>query len=118
MDEFGMAGSGMTGFRDAVCPVKTGNPEVIATVYHKRGTALPALASWSTQDAAILLAIDWKALGIDPARATLTALRMEDLQSGSDKKPTGEIKIPSGTGQILMLNGSHAMLDPQPMKSP
>jgi len=43
---------------------------------------------------------------------------MENLQSGSDKKPTGEIKIPSGTGQILMLNGSHAMLDPQPMKSP
>jgi hypothetical protein len=104
MDEFGMAGTRMIGFWDAACPVKTGNPEVHATAYHKQGTALLALASWSTKDSTIRLAIDWKALGIDPARATLTALPMENLQSATDYKPTGEINIPSGKGLLLILH--------------
>jgi hypothetical protein len=103
MDDLGMAGTRMIGFCDAACPVKTGNPEVLDTVYHKQGTALLALASWSTQDATVRLAIEWKALGVDSARATITALPMENLQSGSDYKPTGEIKVPSGTGLILNL---------------
>jgi hypothetical protein len=104
MDAFGMAGTRMIGFWDATCPVKTGNPEVLATVYHKQGTALLALASWSKQDATIRLTIDWKALGIDPAKAALTALPMENLQPGAEYKPTGEIKVPSGKGLLLMLH--------------
>jgi len=103
MDEFGMAGTEMTGFWDAACPVKTGNPEVPATVYRKKGRVLIALASWSAKDESVRLAIDFKALGIDPAKATLTAMPMDKLQPQAVYPISEAITIPPNKGLLLTL---------------
>ncbi len=103
MDDFGMAGSEMTGFWDAACPVKTGNAEVLASVYRKDGKALIALASWSTKDQNVRLSIDFKALGIDPTQATLTAMAMANLQPKTSYQISEPITIAPGKGLLLTL---------------
>jgi hypothetical protein len=103
MDEFGMAGTEMIGFWDAACPVKTGNPEVLATVYRKKGSALISLASWSAKDESVRLVIDFKALGIDSANATLTAMPMDKLQPMAVYPISEAITISSNKGLLLTL---------------
>jgi len=103
MDEFGMAGTEMIGFWDAACPVKTGNPEVLASAYRKNGRVLIALASWSAKDESVRLAIDFKALGIDPAKATLTAMAMDKLQEKATYQVSAPITIPPNKGLLLTL---------------
>ena len=103
MDDFGMNGSEMTGFWDAACPVKTGNAEVLASVYRKDGKALIALASWSAKDQNVRLAIDFKALGIDPTKATLTAMAMANLQPQTTYQISEPITIAPGKGLLLTL---------------
>ncbi|MEI7909694.1 MAG: glycoside hydrolase domain-containing protein [Verrucomicrobiota bacterium] len=103
MDEFGMAGSEMTGFWDAACPVKTHNPAVLASVYRKQGKTLVALASWSAKDESVRLSIDFKALGLDPAKATLTAMAMENLQPKASYQIADPVTIPPGKGLLLTL---------------
>ena len=103
MDEFGMAGSEMTGFWDTACPVKTGNAEVLASVYRKPGKVLIALATWSVKEESVRLAIDFKALGIDPAKATLTALPMDKLQQKATYPVSDAITSPPNTGLLLTL---------------
>ena len=46
-DEFGINDSEMIGYWVDDCPVKTGRPDVLATVYKKNGSTLIALASWA-----------------------------------------------------------------------
>lgn len=103
MDEFGMAGSEMIGFWDAACPVKSGNPAVLASVYRKQGKTLIALASWSAKDESVRLSIDFKALGLDPAKTTLTAAAMENLQPKASYQIVDPITIPVGKGLLLTL---------------
>lgn len=100
-DEFGMSGTEMFGFWDAACPVKTGCSNVLASVYRKKGKTLIALASWSGKEEGIRLAIDFKALGLAAARATLTAMPMEKLQTNAVYKVTDTITIPVGKGLLL-----------------
>jgi hypothetical protein len=103
MDEFGMTGSEMIGFWDAVCPVTTGNSGVLATVYRKPGKALIALATWSGKEESVRLAIDFKALGIDPAKATLTAMPMDKVQEKAVYQISAAITIPPNKGLLLTL---------------
>ena len=98
-----MAGSEMVGFWDAVCPVTTGNPGVLTTVYRKPGKALIALATWSGKEESVRLAIDFKALGIDPAKATLTAMPMDKRQDKAAYQISATITIPPDKGLLLTL---------------
>ncbi|MCD6350592.1 MAG: carbohydrate-binding family 9-like protein [Armatimonadetes bacterium] len=45
-DEFGIQDAEMIGYWDEACPVRTDSPQVLATVYRKKGKALVALAHW------------------------------------------------------------------------
>ena len=79
-DDFGMKGSSMIGYWSENCPVRTNNDKVIATVYKKNGAALIAIASWASEDANVQLQIDWKKLGIDPTKSTITAPAITNFQ--------------------------------------
>jgi hypothetical protein len=102
-DDFGMAGSDMIGFWDNACPVKTGNPQVPATVYRKPGKCLIALANWGKTDATVRLNLDWKALGLDPARVTLRAPEIgPQVQAAQTFAAGDELKVPPGKGWLLI----------------
>lgn len=79
-DDFGIKGSDMIGYWVDTNPVKTDNPNVLATIYRKPGKVLIAIASWAAADTIIHLNIDWKALGIDAARAVITAPLVRNFQ--------------------------------------
>ena len=70
----------MIGYWSSHCPVKTSDSSVLATVYKKKGMALISIASWAAASTQVQLKIDWKALGIDENKATITAPAIKDFQ--------------------------------------
>jgi hypothetical protein len=102
-DDFGMKGTKMIGYWVEDNPVKTGNPEVLATIYKKDKTALIAIASWAKDDVNIKLVIDWKALGIDPAKATIAAPEVKNFQHAATFLPGQDIPVERGKGWLLIV---------------
>ena len=47
--------------------------------------------------------MDWKTLGLDPAKATCTAPEIKDFQAAAKFSPTDEIPVPPGRGWLLIL---------------
>ena len=109
-DEFRITKSEMIGWWVEGNPVKTGNPEVLATAYVKRGdgkaaqaSALIALASWAKEPIDIRLAIDWKKLGLDPKKAVLRTPAIENFQEAAEFKPGDPVRLEPGKGWLLLL---------------
>jgi hypothetical protein len=102
-DEFGMGESEMVGYWSDRCPVRTDSPEVLATVYKKNGRALVSLASWAKGPTMARLQVDWKALGIDPAKARLRAPAIPGVQFPTTFAPTDPIPFEPTKGWVLIL---------------
>lgn len=102
-DEFGMKGTEMIGYWSDACPVKTSHEKVLATVYKKEGAALISLASWADGAVDVRLKIDWKRLGIDPAKATLTAKEIKNFQPARTFGLNESIPVEKGKGWLLIV---------------
>jgi hypothetical protein len=102
-DTFGMQGAKMIGYWVDSNPVKTNNDRVIATVYKKQGKAMIAIASWADGDTNIKLNIDWKALGIDPAKASITAQAIHNFQPAKKFAIGQDIPVKKGEGWLLVV---------------
>ncbi len=102
-DEFGMAGSRMTGYWSPDCPVRTGSPSVLATVYGKPRKALVSIASWAKDKVDCRLAIDFARLGLDPAKARLRAPEVQAFQPAATFSPSDPIPVEPGRGWLLVL---------------
>jgi len=101
-DAFGIRDAEMIGFWVERSPVKTDRKDVLATAYVKKGQALISIAGWAKDPVAVRLSIDWKRLGIDPAKAKLTALPIESFQDAAVFKPGDAISIMPGKGWLLI----------------
>ncbi|MBV8254553.1 MAG: hypothetical protein JO154_18270 [Chitinophaga sp.] len=102
-DDFGMQGTKMVGYWVDTNPVKTDNPLVPATIYRKEGAVLVSLASWAPEDTNIHLNIDWKALGIDPSKATITAPDVRNFQQGQVFGKDAAIPVVKNKGWLLII---------------
>lgn len=102
-NDFGIKGSEMIGYWSENCPVKTTNDKVLATVYKKNGTALISIASWADDDVKVKLNIDWKKLGIDSTKATITAQEISNFQPAQTFSITDEIPVSKGKGWLLII---------------
>jgi len=102
-DGFGLAASRMIGFWVPASPIKTGREDVLATTYICEGRTMIALASWAKDAVDVRLAIDWKALGLDPATARVAAPEIAGFQEGRTFEPGGPIPIEAGKGWLLVL---------------
>ncbi|MBI3130601.1 MAG: hypothetical protein HYZ13_04525 [Acidobacteria bacterium] len=105
-DRFGMAGTRMSGWWDPACPVKVGHGQVKATAYLQPGRALVALASWAKESVEVVLQLDGKALGLDPARVLLRAHPIEGFQEGRTFRPNEPIPLAPGRGWLLELRAA------------
>lgn len=103
-DNFGMQGTEMIGYWSGHCPVSTTDSLVLATVYKKKGAALVAIGSWASSDTTIHLNIDWKALGIDPAKAVITAPAIANFQPAANFDAASAIPVQKNKGWILIIN--------------
>jgi hypothetical protein len=102
-DTFGMAGSEMTGYWIKENPVKPDRPDVLATVFHKKGKALIAAASWAKSLVFADFRIDWKALGLDPAKVRIRAPHIPGIQLEAMFRPGERIPFEPGKGWILIV---------------
>jgi hypothetical protein len=103
-DEVDIRNSRMIGFWSPACPVKTDHPDVPATVYVNEGRTLVSVASWADGDVDCRLSIDWHALGLDPAKARITAPVIKDFQEKKSFKPDDVIPIDPGRGWLLIIS--------------
>jgi hypothetical protein len=98
-----MAEAKMIGYWVGTNPVKTDNPEVRATVYAKSGKAMISLASWAPGPMFAELRVDWKALGLDPAKVRLRAPEIPGIQLPATFKVGERIPFEPGKGWILIV---------------
>ena len=102
-DAFGMKGSEMLGYWSSRCPVKTDNDLVLVTVYKKPGSSLLAIASWADTSTLIHLQINWKQLGLDPAKISIEAPEITNFQPGRLFKPGEAIPVEKSRGWLLII---------------
>ena len=116
-DDFGIRNARMIGYWEKDCPVRSGRDDAPATAYVREGkTTLVALASWAKEPVECRLAIDWRALGLDPARVCLRAPAMEGFQPPALFRPTETIPLYPGRGWLLVIEqakGDTAALAPR-----
>ena len=102
-DDFKMAGSRMFGYWSPDCPVKTDNPDVLATVYVQDDRVLIALASWAEETTQVHLSIDWDAFVFKKEGWRLYAPEAPDFQSKAVFDPDAAIPVEPGKGWLLIL---------------
>jgi len=102
-DNFGIQDSRMVGYWSPSCPVKTDNPDVLATAYVKKDSVLISIASWAEDSVLCRLKVDWEALGMDPENVQLRAPFIKDFQGEITFKPSDRIPVDSGKGWLLIL---------------
>ncbi len=105
-DEFGIADSKMIGYWAPSNPVKPDRTDVLSSSYLRDGRAMVAVASWAKERIDVRLAIDWKALGIDPAKARMTAPAIAGFQEGRSFQAGAPIPIEPGKGWLILLEGA------------
>jgi hypothetical protein len=101
-DAFGIKEARMSGWWNPGCPVKTDQTNVLATAYVRPGKTLLALASWAPHRTTVSLALDWKALGLDPKKTTFLAPAIEHFQPGAVFAPDSRIRVNPGKGWLLI----------------
>lgn len=102
-DDFGIQQSRMIGFWVPGNPVKTGREDVLATTFVRDGRTMVALASWAKDPLQVPLSIDWGSLGLDPAKARVTAPAIPGFQEAAAFAPGAPIPVPPGKGWLLVL---------------
>ncbi|WP_293914981.1 MULTISPECIES: glycoside hydrolase domain-containing protein [unclassified Sphingobacterium] len=102
-DEFGIRQSRMIGYWVDNNPVKTDNNKILTTVYQKEGSTMIALASWAATDTKVNLLIDWKALGLDATKVSVTAPAIKNVQEAHVFKPGEQIPVEKGKGWLLLV---------------
>ncbi len=100
-DEFKIQDSRMIGYWSPRCPVRTGSTNILATAYVGRDRSLIAIASWAGNEENVQMTFDWKALGLDPDQAVLTAPEIAGFQTAAQFKPTDPIPVAKGKGWLL-----------------
>jgi hypothetical protein len=103
-DDFGIQDARMIGYWDPACPVKTDRKDVLATTYVKQGKTLVAVASWAPTAVKCKLNVDWKSLGLDPAKAKISAAEVKDFQSSAEFRPGDEVPVAPGRGWLLVIH--------------
>ena len=82
--------------------MKTGHPQVKASVFRKSGSAFVAVASWAKEPVKVKLEIDWKALGIEPGKGKLLRPECASLQAEAELAPAAEIALDPNKGCFLI----------------
>lgn len=103
-DAFGIVDSRMRGWWAPDTPVRTGRTDVLATTYLRRDRALVAVASWAKDTIPVTLQIDWKTLGLDPARVRVYAPEIPGYQPARSFRVGEPIPVPPGRGWLIRID--------------
>jgi hypothetical protein len=101
---FGIADAEMLGYWDENCPVKTDNPNVKATAYVRPDKTLISIGNFDAKDISVRLTIDWKRLGLDPAKVKIHAPQILNFQDGRILALNASIPVKGKQGYLLILS--------------
>lgn len=101
---FGIEEAEMLGYWDENCPVQTSSPKVKATAYVKADKVLVSIGNFGDNDTDVKLQFDWKALGLNPQKCSLTAPEVKDFQKETTFKLNELIPVKSKEGWLLILS--------------
>ena len=107
-DRFGIQDTRMIGWWVPNPPVTTDRHDVLVTAYAGSGKALLAVASWAPDTVSVKLQVDWKALGLDSTRTTVTAPAIDSFQAGRSVKPGESLLVAPARGWLLELRSQAA----------
>ena len=99
--EFGIEDAKMFGYWDERPAVATDSPDVKATAFVRDGRALVAVGNFSTEPCTVRLSVDWKRLGLDPAKAKIMARPVKGFQEGREFSVGEPIAIQAKRGWLL-----------------
>jgi hypothetical protein len=102
-DDFGIADAKMIGYWDNHPVVSASDPRIRATAYVKSGKTLISLASWAPSRCDVRLDIDWHALGLDPAKAKITAPAIPGFQPAREFAVHEPIPVEPKRGWLLWI---------------
>jgi hypothetical protein len=105
-DRYTIQTKSMIGYWDKRCPVKTGNDLVKATVYRGKGESIIAVAGWGPDAIPCTLQVDWKALGLDPAKCNVTMPAIPEFQEEQKSVALDRLVIPAGKGFLIILKST------------
>lgn len=104
-DSFGIQDAEMMGYWEENCPVQTGDPDILATVFRRSDRAMIVLASWAEESRDIQLVYDWSTLGFGEELVdTLVAPPLTGLQSARSLTSDETISVEPAGGGILILS--------------
>ncbi|MDR1746435.1 MAG: DUF6067 family protein [Tannerella sp.] len=100
-DEYKFSERELLGYWDERCPVKTDNPNVIASVFKGANDVVIALGNWSdkTQTCSLRFNVAFP----NASKTVLQAPEIENFQTANEFKLTDRIEVEGGKGLVLIL---------------
>ena len=102
-DTYNILDMEMIGFWDENCPVKSDNPDLVATIYNGKDTSIISVANWTGEDVSGQLIVDWASLGIDPKKAKISLPFISEFQKASNVKFSKQLKVKGKQGNVIVI---------------
>lgn len=104
-DKVKMGSARMIGYwEEKKCPAATDNKDTLCTVYKfPDNRAIIAVATWDSVDVKCKVNVDWKKLGIDPAKSVIYTPQIPGFQDERFFDLSKEITVPGGKGFLIMV---------------
>ena len=93
------------GWFDPECPVKSDQAEVKVSVYKKKDKTLLAIGNWG-KETQVNLSIDWKSLGLNPNKVTITAPEIKKFQDATTFAVDQSITVPANRGWLIIVKST------------
>lgn len=100
-DSFGMKEATIKGYWDELCPVKTNNAHLPATVYLNGDKALVVIANWTDLPQTASITLDEKLLGFTPTSFKLPEIR--NMQWEGKLPNLKQCKLMGQSGMVILL---------------
>lgn len=102
-DEYHFSKRAMIGYWEKDSPLTTSNPLVKASVYKGENEIIIAVANWADDDEEVSMAIDWKKLGINPAKFEILIPEIKEFQTKQILPSLDKVTVPGRKGYIIVL---------------
>ncbi|MGL4739013.1 MAG: glycoside hydrolase domain-containing protein [Cellulosilyticaceae bacterium] len=103
-DEFDIQQSKMYGYWSKECPVKTNDQQILATAYVKDHQAMIVLASWAEQKQEVKVEIDWKRIGLEKEKATISLPYIRGIQEEKQLDNLDQVKVSPKKGIFMIIS--------------
>jgi hypothetical protein len=102
-DDHQIEDKALIGYWEKDCPVKSGTPVVVASVYKGSDELIIPLANWTAKDAPVKLSVNWKKLGFKKDQVEITIPEIQEIQAGQAQVSLDKLVVPGGKGLVILV---------------